>query len=193
MGMIQLQADVAMNIEALPDEMDASVKQAFENLWAWNAALVEAMREEVVEELRLQGDAIDELIDQSENVLHPEMTAKIVGLFELGKLICQEFDKMLKGESVDDVTRKRLMTLTDQYRKAANLLTIEVTEITVDLDDIVEQEAAAEGGDEPDDDDGDDDGDGDDEPKPDDESDEADADDDDQTPVEIPQDDAAEN
>lgn len=176
MPLMDLKADAKLNLEALPPDMEPAIRQALENVWAWSDALVDALREEVVEELRLQGEAIDELIDNNDNVLHPELTARIVGVFEIGKLVCNELEKLLATiddpEIVDDLTRKRIDELVSGYRHTAEVVTLEVSEYTVDVDDLLADDGQpgdgqADEGDEGDEDDEDDD----DEP----------------TPVEIPQ------
>ncbi len=152
MGLSELRADATLNRERLHraaleglthEELATFVKgELADNLWPWLEAFSQAVDEEVVAELADQGDAIDELIDQSNNILHPEMTAKIVGVFESGKLLCLALEKLLADhpDVVDEMSKKRLTEMSKRYQQLVEMCTNELADITVDL----EAEAEAE-------------------------------------------------
>lgn len=91
----------------------------------------------VVEELDAQGEAIEDLIDQSENVLHPEFTAEIVGVFEIGKVICTEIEKFVSD--ADEITKKRITELVTAFRRCAEKTTQSCQSFTVDLEEFVDE------------------------------------------------------
>jgi hypothetical protein len=135
MGLPELKADCKLQREQLldmslptdPTELGAWVKNYLANeVWAHQEAVVE-------EALHL-GDAVDELIDTSESVIFPELTAKIVGVIEYGKLICKEVDKFLE-DCEDDLTKKRVTEMVKNYRQAAEVVTDEVAESAVPMEE----------------------------------------------------------
>ena len=145
MGLSELKADakvsrqriLRMDFEAMDNAaLAAFIKSEFaNNVYPTLEAMVGAVEEEVVAELNDQGEAIDELIDQSQNILHPELTAKIVGVFETGRLIALALDKLLEDhpEVIDEVSKKRIADMTAAYQQAVEVVTEEVVDSTVDL------------------------------------------------------------
>lgn len=127
MGLPELRADCKLQRERiLGSKLPATLKSELaDNLWPFLEALLE-------ENLGMD-DAIAELIDQSENVLQPEFAAAIVGALELGKLICNEVDALIK-DSDDDLRKKRIAGLLTDYRRAAEVVTDEVAAATVDME-----------------------------------------------------------
>jgi hypothetical protein len=146
MGLSELKADakvsrkriLAMDLESMDQgALVAFIKSEFaNNVYPTLEAMVGAIEEEVVAELNDQGDAIDELIDQSQNILHPELTAKIVGVFETGRLIAMAFDKLIEEhpDVIDDVSKTRLTEMTKAYQQAVEVVTEEIVDATVDLE-----------------------------------------------------------
>lgn len=153
-----LKADCNVRREAVlrSSSLDPATRtELAENLYP----LLDALFELVIDELDQQGAAIEELIDQSDNVLHPELTAKIIGVFELGKAICLEAEVLLEKSDVDDLAKKRFTAVINEYRRAAEETTQACTAVTVELDDFDDDgyDRAIESGDDDDDDeDGDD-------------------------------------
>lgn len=145
MGLSELKADakvsrqriLRMDLESMDnDALVAFIKSEFaNNVYPTIEAMVGAIEEEVVSELNDQGEAIDELIDQSQNILHPELTAKIIGVFETGRLIAIALDKLLEDhpDVIDEVSKKRIVEMTGAYQQAVEMVTEEVVDSTVDL------------------------------------------------------------
>ncbi|MBG7606160.1 MAG: hypothetical protein IZT58_16275 [Actinobacteria bacterium] len=145
MGLSELKADakvsrqriLRMDFEAMDNaSLAAFIKSEFaNNVYPTLEAMVGAVEEEVVAELNDQGEAIDELIDQSQNILHPELTAKIIGVFETGRLIALALDKLLEDhpDVIDEVSKKRIADMTGAYQQAVEVVTEEVVDATVDL------------------------------------------------------------
>ncbi len=127
MGLIELRADCKLHSERimrskLPDGLK---NELAENIWPFLEALLE-------ENLGMD-EAIGELIDQSENVLQPELAAAIVGALEIGKLLCKETEALIE-QTEDDLRKKRITDLLKQYRQAAEIVTDEVAAATVELE-----------------------------------------------------------
>lgn len=146
MGLAELRADAKLNrerllrldIESMDSEQLAKVikTELADNVWPWLHALVGAVDEEIVAELADQGEAIDELIDQSQNILHPELTGKIVGVFGTGKIIALALDQLLADhpDLLDELSRKRLGEMTRGYMQTAEIVTQEVVDATIELE-----------------------------------------------------------
>jgi hypothetical protein len=127
MGLIELRADCKLQRERimasnLPEGLKTELA---DNVWPFLEALLE-------ENLGMD-EAIGDLIEQSDNVLQPELAAAIVGALELGKLICKEADALI-GQTEDDLRKKRITDLLKQYRQAAEIVIDEVAAATVDLE-----------------------------------------------------------
>jgi hypothetical protein len=144
MGLAELKADCKVHRDRLLRadlagldlaQLTAFVKSELaENLFPLLEGLVEAIQEDVCAPLDELDDAVDELIDQSEDVLHPETAAQIVGVIEVGKLLCNEMD-MLLAALKDDVRRKRVREMVKAYRQAAEVVTELVVNMTLDDED----------------------------------------------------------
>lgn len=139
MGFAELKADAKLlreGYQALKDSstLDARYELA-ENILPLFEGLCDAVDEklaDVEEEIADQGEALDELIDQSSDVLHPETATKILGVFEIGKLLANELERAIaKG---DDVTKKRVRELIKTYRQGAEVMSEVITEITMPIE-----------------------------------------------------------
>lgn len=153
--------------EGLPDEVAKVVRDELaQNLWPW----LEAFCEEVDAELGDLNEGLDQLIDQNDSILQPEVAAQFVSLLELAKLYIKE-TKDLVGDLDDEVRRKRLRDLAKATLQQYEISIETIKDITVDVDvEPVEKESGGddddgEGGqDESEDEDGDEDQDEDDTP-----------------------------
>ena len=146
MGLAELRADAKLNRERLlrmdhegmeSEQLAKVIKSELaDNVWPWLQALVGAVDEEIVAELADQGEAIDELIDQSQNILHPELTGKIMGVFGTGKIIALALDKLLEDhpDLLDELSRKRLGEMTRGYMQTAEIVSQEVIDSTIELE-----------------------------------------------------------
>ncbi len=127
MGLIELRADCKLQRERiLASKLPAGLKQELaDNVWPFLEALVE-------ENLGMD-EVIGDLIEQSDNVLQPELAAAIVGALEIGKMICKETESLI-DQTEDDLRKKRITDLLKQYRQAAEIVTDEVAAVTVELE-----------------------------------------------------------
>lgn len=128
------------NLATLP--LDESVKnELMNNLWPW----LEAFAGAVATELDDHGQAINDLIDDSENILQPQMAAMLVGVFETGKILARELLRILEGEEADEIRGKRLRKMIKEYLQAATVASNEVAAVTIDLDELVDGDPEDEG------------------------------------------------
>jgi exonuclease VII small subunit len=103
---------------------------------------------EVFAELEEQGKALDEVIDQEEDYLQPEMAANLTATLVLGMFIADIID----GEGIqldDELKNKKLQDAMKLYRQNSTILLDQIEAVTV-VDDDEEEE-------DPNDDDTDDD------------------------------------
>lgn len=135
MGLSELKADCKTQRQRLaklsPGDIDARL-ELLDNILPLFEGLIDTIQDDVVSDVADLAGAVDELIDQSSDVLHPETTAKILGVFEVGKLICSELEAMIQG--LDDVSKKRIVELTDGYREGVEIMTEVLAECTLDAD-----------------------------------------------------------
>jgi hypothetical protein len=81
-----------------------------------------------------QWGTIQELIETTEDVIHPELAGLIIGTLEIGGGICQ----ILKSTDVkieNDLIKKKLDKLMLEYQRSAVLAIQRVAEVTIDTDD----------------------------------------------------------
>ena len=136
MALDELKADAKLAREKLAknDGVDPRQLQAelVNNIWPWMEALVDAIRDDVIEPMADLGEAIDELIENEESLLHPELAAMILGVFESGKLIAAEYNKLL--EEADELTQKRGRALVHAYLQGATVVAERVAEVVIEPD-----------------------------------------------------------
>lgn len=155
MSFLQLQSDAKLNMEQLGD-LDPVVRVALENVWAWNEELCSLVRSEIMTELNSLAETVDELIDQSENILHPDFTARIMGVFETAKMVANELSVMMADADIDDMRRKRIEKLVDTLRRGVSTVGLEIAEVTLDpaIEEVDDQALSLSLDDDDDDDDG---------------------------------------
>jgi hypothetical protein len=153
MGLAELKADCAvhrerilrMDFAKLGDAGKVIQTELAENVWPWLDGLIDSLREEVLEEVADLGEAIDEIIEREDSALHPELAAMILGVFEAGKLICLETEKLL-ATSDDEVGKKRVGEMLMAYRQGVAIVSERVAEVTLDEEEEKpKDEQAAEG------------------------------------------------
>lgn len=106
------------------------------------SAKVEALEEmgEAVADLE---DAVDQLIDGSEEILHPESAIKIAGMIEIGKILANELEGMLKRVKVSDQNHlRRMRDAIAAFRQGSEVVEDLLEEITIEPTE--EPEAAAQ-------------------------------------------------
>jgi hypothetical protein len=137
MGLAELKADAKLLREQNPAHAD---------IYAMFEGMIEAAEETdaVVEDL---SDAVDELIDQNGDVLHPETAAKVIGLVELGKLLAKELDAALVKFKFDDLSKKRIRQMVKAYRAGAEIVGEIIAEVTLPIEP--EPEEVLDGGEPP--------------------------------------------
>jgi len=151
-----LRSDLALALEqvtaATPSSLDlrATLLDTIFPLLA--GAIDELARQE--ESIADQGDAIDELINQDEDVLHPETAQQFTGVYEAGLLLAAEVEK-IKG--LDEVSKKKFAKLITAYRAGVATVSQIIAEITIPLDELEAPADGAADGDEIDDDEPEDD------------------------------------
>jgi hypothetical protein len=148
MGLAELRADCKVHRDRLLRADLATLDHAgliafvrselADNLFPLLEGLVEAIQDDVVAHVDELDDAVDELIDQSEDVLHPETAAQIIGVFEIGKLLCNEMDVMLAALK-DDVRRKRVREMVKAYRQSVEVATEAVVGMTLEAEEEEEE------------------------------------------------------
>lgn len=177
MALADLKQDLASHRERLsklkldgmaPEKFAAVMKmELVENVFPLFEALVESIEDEVLVQVDELGQAVDELIDQSEDVLHPETAAQILGVLEVGNLIAKELESALARlkelEADDELERKRATDLIIAYRQAHPIIEGMIGQITLDPSEDQPSNGVSgagvpdDGGDEDQDDDEDDD------------------------------------
>ena len=116
----------------LGDAGKAMKSELADNLWPWVEAYCEAVAEEVVGRVDDLDEAVFELIEREDSAIHPELAMMIIGVFEHGKLVAAELEKLLPH--ADDLQRKRLKDMVHAYRQGAEIVAQRVAEVTLDDD-----------------------------------------------------------
>lgn len=132
MGLAEFKADAKLARERILGLTNSEIDlkhELTENILPLFEAMCDAIDEDVVADLDGLSDAVDELIDQAEDVLHPETAAKLMGVLELGKLLAKELQAVLPR--CDEVTRKRGKALIKGYLQGFEVMKAEITEITI--------------------------------------------------------------
>lgn len=154
MGLQEIKADARVLGERLQKMPIVDIDfrhELTENVLPLFEGLCNALEEEVVVRVDDLEEAIDELMDQSTDVLHPETSAKIIGVVEFGKQLATELEQLIAKGKLDDLTKKRVKDLVKTYRQGAQIVTDIVTEITIPLDEVEppeddDEEEGGEGG-----------------------------------------------
>jgi hypothetical protein len=136
MGLQELRADATLVRERLakldPDKINYK-SELCDNLLPLFEGLIDAIGEEVLEPQAEIEEALDDLIDQASDVLHPETAAKIAGVIEYGKLLAAELEALMP--SLDDIGKKRVRTIVKTYRQGAEVVGQMIIEMTVPEDE----------------------------------------------------------
>lgn len=149
MGIAELKADAKIYLERLgtiePDKLDlkTELRDNVIPLFQGLCQHVEQQEAEIALELADLADAVDELIDQSDEILHPETSAKIVGVVELGKIVAAELDS-LTNMVTDDMRRRKLRAMIASYRQGAEIVIDMIQQMTLDPEELEEGDEAAE-------------------------------------------------
>lgn len=154
MSLAEVRADIARNVAALstvgPDP--ASVVAYFKNtFWPWAEALVD--------ELDVIDDAVDDLIEESDDILQPETASSLSIPLVLGTALAAELKKRVDLEP-DSPAKAELLAKIRAFAKGFKEATEIIADITIarDFEDAPEEGGVDEDDDEGDDDDEDDDG-----------------------------------
>ncbi|MBT8452998.1 MAG: hypothetical protein KJO40_13600 [Deltaproteobacteria bacterium] len=139
MGLAELKADCLVHRERILRQNFAKFgdvgkvlqSELAENVWPWLDGLVDALREEVIEEVADLGEAIDELIEREESAIHAELSAMILGVFEAGKMICNETEKLLEATD-DELGKKRIAEMLLAYRQGVAIVAERIVEVTLE-------------------------------------------------------------
>lgn len=113
---------------ALQSELADTILPIFEEL----VGMIQRQAAETDSSVEMLAAALDDMT--AGDVLSPETTAKIVGVFEVGKLLANELEAVM-AQHPDEVKRKRLGTLIAGYRTAVEQVTEVVADATVEYDD----------------------------------------------------------
>lgn len=175
MGLAETKADIKMAREQIVavTSLDELKAQLLENVLPIMEGIIDGTGHQLAEHdevIRSLADSVDALEDESDDMLQPETTAEILGVFETGKLLATELETLLK--KADEITKKRVAPIIKAFRQGAIVVTEKLSEITIPLDEepeepedvqppgvaqVVATEAAADAADAADDDDADDD------------------------------------
>lgn len=124
------------------DALDAR-RELAENVLPLLDLLAEAIakdHDELRDEVGDLGEAVDDMIDDTGDVLTPETTTKIASVLEAGKMLCKELVALLP--KADDVGKKRIAALVKAYRTGTEVVLGILTEITVPVEPEDEGQAA---------------------------------------------------
>lgn len=142
MGFAEIADDAKATRERIAGLMNSEIDVKFElteNILPLFEAMCEAAAEQDAE-IEGLGEAVDELIDQTEDVLHVETAAEIMKVLELGVLLATELEAVLPR--VDDLKKKKIRALIKGYLVGKENVENIITEITVP-DDAEPAEPAA--------------------------------------------------
>lgn len=154
MGLAEVKADAVLAREQLLKMTDLDPIKLRTQLTENILPLFEGLVDAVAEELGAMGGDIDELdqvveqlIDETGEIISPETGAKIVGLVEIGKVLADELEGLLA--KVDDLSKKRVRQLIKSYRQGAQIVAELVTELVDTGSEDDDDEQPGEGESEP--------------------------------------------
>lgn len=144
MGLAEIRADIQLAREqiAAVETAEDLKAQLLNNVLPLMEGLVDGTRDEFTrrdEVLQAVIDDVDHLMDESDDVLQAETTAEILGVFEIGKLLANELETLVK--KADEITKKRVTALIKSFRQASIVMGEKLAEITIPIeaDDLDEQ------------------------------------------------------
>lgn len=94
-----------------------------------------ALAKDTEENLEDLAGAIDGILDESDDMLQPDTTASIMGVFELGGAIAEELKALMAKVSVDPARRQRLMKLMATYAASVETVGTHLLSVTLNDDD----------------------------------------------------------
>jgi hypothetical protein len=116
----------------------ASPEQGVRELLALQESIISYLKEQDEERLQPMEAALEELLEGGGEMLQPQTTAKIVGVFEIGRALTEALTKAVetieKGEPLDDLTKKKFADLKTLYLHTAHEVTLELQELTAEFD-----------------------------------------------------------
>lgn len=137
MGLAETQADIKMARDqiAAVTTLDELKTQLLDNVLPLMDGIVDSTREEFArhgEVLQSVVDEVDTMVDESDDILQPETTGEILAVLELGKVLANELETLLK--KADEITKKRVAPILKAYRQGAIVLGEKLAEITIPLE-----------------------------------------------------------
>lgn len=148
MGLAEIRADIQLAREqiAAVETAEDLKAQLLNNVLPLMEGLVDGTRDEFTrrdEVLQAVIDDVDHLMDESDDVLQAETTAEILGVFEIGKLLANELETLVK--KADEITKKRVTSLIKSFRQASIVMGEKLAEITIpiEVDDPDEQQPSS--------------------------------------------------
>lgn len=129
------------------------ISEIVNNIYPMMQGIVDAIGEDVIQELDALGDQVDELVEQSADFLQPTTASQILSVFEAGTVLGDEIVKLLQNHPIkqNEEERERILGLVGQY----GLLSSQAAEVVVactvagdegDGDDEEDDEEGSEGG-----------------------------------------------
>lgn len=164
MGLPEAKADLKIAAEgiATATTVDELKAQMLDNLIPAIEGVAQAANDELAERdsvISTLIEDVEDLVDDRGDILQPETTEKILGVFELGGEIAKMLEATIKT-SKDDLVKKRAASLIKSYRQGVLVTQDYLAEITVPVEeepDAVVPSDAPEAQEADDDDDDDDD------------------------------------
>lgn len=156
MSLETLRADVAAHRARIarlavrgqsPDQLAAVMRvELAENLYPLLEVLLEVVERDVVEPLTDVSAAVDELIDQSDEILHPATTSAILAAFAAGETVARILEAATaQATGPDSEVARRAV---EEYRALTSTLVAHLASITLEpaedepLDDADNDDAA---------------------------------------------------
>lgn len=142
MGITELKADLKTYEQRLadlakaplsPEEFQAAIwRELTDNLVPLLGAVTDVLAQDALEPLEELGAAVDQLIDQSDDLLQPTTSAQIQAVFAMAVALVKDLEPLV--QKADDLTRKRLTDGITGFRHAVNAVVQMVQEITLEDD-----------------------------------------------------------
>ena len=127
-----------------PDQLAAVVRvELTENLYPLLEAILDLVEADVLAPLADVGAAVDELIDQSEEVLHPGTATAILAALAQGEAVARLLEAATAGDGAIDSG-----AAIAQYRALAQEVATHVASITLDPNGTDDEDAIKDDGDE---------------------------------------------
>lgn len=112
------------------------LRTALEEIFDWQVQAMDAVLE-LSDEASAQADAIDDLIDNTE-VIQPELSALLATTIGMGIGLAEILEANL--EKFDELGQKRVRAAAMAYRQSAQLALNRIEEVTIDPEDMKNEE-----------------------------------------------------